>query len=75
MKTPKIIPLADGGRAELAESKDARWWSLRHIAPGNCFRHLRFYHSREEAEAALAYLATNGTLPPYPDEDDDDIPY
>lgn len=75
MKTPKIIPLADGGRAELAESKDARWWSLRHIAPGNSFAYLRIYRTREEAETALAYLATNGTLPPYPDEDDDYIPY
>lgn len=74
MNTPTIIPLADGGRAELAESKDARWWSLRHIAPGNSFRHLRFYHSRQEAETALAYLQINLTLPPYPDEDDDDIP-
>ena len=75
MNTLKIIPLADGGRAKLAVTKDARWWSLRHILPSSGFAPLRIYRTREEAEAALAYLATNGTLPPYPDEDDDDIPY
>ena len=75
MNTPTIIPLADGGRAELAENKDARWWSLRHILPGSSFAPLRIYRTREEAEAALAYLQINLTLPPYPDEEDDDIPY
>lgn len=73
MNMTRIIPLADGGRAELQELQ-TRWWGLKHHQKGGS-TYLGFYHSRKEAEAALAYLAINGTLPPYPDEEDDDIPY
>ena len=61
--------LYTGDIAELAEFKTG-WWGLKHHQKGGC-TYLRFYRSRAEAEAALAYLAANGTLPPYPEEEED----
>ncbi len=65
MKTP----LYTGDSAELTEFKTG-WWGLKHHQKGGC-TYLRFYRSRQEAEAALAYLQSNGTLPPYPEEEED----
>lgn len=69
-----MIHLYTGDSAELEEIKTG-WWLLKHHQKNSCTL-LRFYPTREAGEAALAYLTTNGTLPPFPDDDpEDDIPY
>ena len=70
----KLTPIFTGDTAELEELKTG-WYLLKHHHQNGCTTG-RFFHSREEAEAALAYLTTNGTMPPFPEEDEnDDIPY
>ncbi len=70
-----MIHLYTGDSAELVQTK-AGTWLLKHHKKGSCSFLFRFFPSKEEAEAALAYLATNGVLPPFPEDDpEDDIPY
>lgn len=70
-----MIPLYTGDSAELKECKTG-WWVLKYHRKDSCSFLFRFFRTREEASAALAYLATNGVLPPFPEDDpEDDIPY
>ena len=62
--------LYTGDRAELLQTK-AGTWLLKHHQKGGCTL-LRFFRTKEEADAALAYLTTNGVLPPYPEDSDDE---
>lgn len=68
-----MIHLYTGDSAELVQTK-AGIWLLKHHQKNSCTL-LRFFRTREEASAALAYLATNGTLPPFPEDSDDKIPH
>lgn len=61
-----MIHLYTGDSAELEECKPG-WWLLKHHQKNSCTL-LRFYPTREAGEAALAYLAANGTLPPFPED-------
>lgn len=67
-----MTTLYTGDTAELEELKSG-WYLLKCHHQNGCTTG-RFYPTREEAEAALAYLTTNGIMPPFPEEDDD-IPY
>ena len=62
-----MIQLYTGDSAELVQTK-AGIWVLKHHQKDSCTL-LRFYPTREAGEAALAYLAANGTLPPHPEDD------
>lgn len=66
-------PLYTGDTAELEELKSG-WYLLKCHHQNGCTTG-RFFPTRVEAEAALAYLTTNGIMPPFPEEEDDDIPY
>lgn len=68
-----MIHLYTGDSAELEELKTG-WWLLKHHQKNSCTL-LRFYPTREAGEAALAYLAANGTLPPFPEDSDDSQPH
>lgn len=69
-----MIQLYTGDTAELIELKGSLFLLKHHQKNGTTYA--RFLQGREAADAALAYLIQNGTLPPFPDDDpDDDIPY
>lgn len=65
-----MIHLFTGDRAELVQTK-AGTWLLKEHQKGGCSL-LRFFRSREEADAALAYLVRDGVLPPFPEEEDEE---
>ena len=70
----KLTPLFTGDTAELEELKSG-WYLLKCHHQNGCTTG-RFYPTRGAAEAALAYLTTNGIMPPFPEEDEnDEIPY
>ena len=69
-----LFPIYTGDTAELEELKSG-WYLLKHHHQNGCTTG-RFFPTRESAEAALTYLTTNGIMPPFPEEDEnDEIPY
>lgn len=58
-----MIHLYTGDSAELVQTR-AGIWLLKHHQKNSCTL-LRFCQSKEEADAALAYLVANGVLPPF----------
>ena len=68
-----MIHLYTGDSAELVQTK-AGIWLLKHHQKTSCTL-LRFCQSKKEADAALAYLAANGSLPPFPEDSADSQPH